>query len=149
MKVSTSEEDKIITYSLGSCVALSLYDPTLRAGGLIHCMLPLSKLDKAKAAAKPCMFTDTGIMTLLEAMYKLGATQKNLVAKVAGGAAPLESPKSFKIGDRNYAVLRKVLWKNNILVAAQDVGGTKARTMSLFMDTGKITIKSNGSEVEL
>jgi chemotaxis protein CheD len=50
----------------------------------------------------------------------------------------------FKIGERNYGVLRKVLWKNSILIAAEDVFGTAARTMYLHMDTGRVVIRSNG-----
>ena len=50
---SNSNEDKIITYSLGSCVGVSLYDPVAEVGSLIHCMLPLSKVDRAKSKINP------------------------------------------------------------------------------------------------
>jgi len=55
----------------------------------------------------------------------------------------------FKIGERNYTVLRKILWKNDILIAAQDIGGTVSRTMYLYMATGETRIKSGGQEVIL
>ncbi len=149
MKVSKRSDDILVTYSLGSCVALSLYDPVVGVGGLIHCMLPLSKIDPVKARANPYMFTDTGVQALLQAVFDMGAKRENLVTKVAGGARLLDSNNLFRIGERNYTVLRKVLWKNNILITSEDVRGTIARTVYLYMDTGKTTIKSGGKEVEL
>lgn len=149
MKVTNVAEDVLVTYSLGSCVGLSLYDPVAGVGGMIHCMLPLSRIDPAKAQANPFMFTDTGVASLIQAVYDLGGEQRRLIAKVAGGACLLDEKGVFKIGERNYTVLRKILWKNNILIAAEDVGGTASRTMHLYMQAGRTTIKSAGVEVEL
>ncbi len=148
-KISKDPNDVLITHSLGSCIGLSLYDPGIRAGGLVHCMLPLSKMDPAKAKVRPFMFTDTGSTELLQALFDLGADRRRLIAKVAGGSSMLDENGFFKIGERNYAVLRKVLWKNEILIAAEDIGGTVARTMSLNLATGATTIKSLGKEAAL
>ncbi len=149
MIVSDSQSDTVVTYSLGSCVGISAYDPIAKVGGILHCMLPLSKIDKEKARIKPCMFTDTGVSILLQELFNRGATRKNLIIKVAGCSSLLDDKGLFKIGERNYTVAKKVLWKNNILVTSEDVKGQKSRTLSLFMDTGKTTIKSAGKEVEL
>ncbi len=147
--VTGKREDIIVTYSLGSCVGLTLFDPVAQVGGMIHCMLPLSKIDPAKAKQSPAMFADTGIPHLLRCVLDMGAEKKNLVAKVAGAAQLMDEQGTFRIGERNYVVLRKVLWKNDILIAADDTGGTIARTMYLYMDTGRTMIKSRGSETEL
>ncbi|MCC6491011.1 MAG: chemotaxis protein CheD [Candidatus Hydrogenedentes bacterium] len=149
MLVTQSLEDVLITYSLGSCIGVSLYDPEAQVGGLIHCMLPLSRIDPERAKRQPQMFTDTGVPALLQEVLNRGANRKRIVAKVAGAAAPLSDNGVFKIGERNYTVLRKVLWKNEILIAAEEVGGTIARTMTLYMETGKTTIRSGGVEREL
>lgn len=148
-KISRSSEDVIVTYSLGSCVGLTLFDPVAGIGGMIHCMLPLSKIDPEKAKIKPCMFVDTGVASLLGEMYKLGAQRQNLIAKVAGAGSPLGREETFRIGQRNYTILRKFLWKNNILIDKEDVGGSKARTLYLYMADGRTTVKSEGKEVEL
>ena len=148
-RVSNDPSDVLVTYSLGSCVGLTLYDPQECIGGLIHCMLPLSKIDPAKAAAAPAIFTDTGVMALLQAMFDLGASRRRLIAKVAGAAALMDEKVMFKIGERNFTVLRKILWKNDILIAAEETGGTIARSLYLYMDTGKTVIKSQGQEHEL
>ena len=149
MMISKGASDILITYSLGSCVGITLSDPALRVGGIIHCMLPMSKLDKEKAKARPCMFMDTGIAKLLDGMFKLGVQRRNLVVKVAGGGAPLNTPNSFNIGDRNLVVLRKMLWKNDILITAEVVVWTKPRTMKLCVASGVTTIKFGRDEEEL
>jgi chemotaxis protein CheD len=149
MKISKNTDDVLVTYSLGSCVGLALYDPVAKIGGLVHCMLPLSSIDPAKAKNNPCMFTDTGVPTLIQEMLNVGAVKNRLIAKVAGAASLLDEKGTFKIGERNYIVLRKVLWKNNILIAADETGGTIPRTVFLYMDTGRTTVKSRGEEREL
>ncbi|MBU8871154.1 MAG: chemotaxis protein CheD [Gemmatimonadales bacterium] len=149
LKISNNPEHVIVTYSLGSCVGLTLYDPVIRVGGMIHCMLPLSKIDKAKAALKPYMFVDTGLAAMLGELYSMGAQRKNLIAKLAGAGSPLGRDETFKIGQRNYTILRKFLWKNNILIDAEDVGGSKARTLYLYMEDGRTIVKSEGKAVEL
>lgn len=149
MQISNMPTDVLVTYSLGSCAGLSLYDPVAGVGGLIHCMLPLSKIDREKAKANPQMFVDTGVPDLLQNMFNLGAQRKRIIAKVAGCAQLLDEKKLFRIGERNYTVLRKVLWKNDILIAAEDIGGSIPRTMFLYMETGVTILKIRGQEVEL
>ena len=149
MKISDQEDDVLVTYSLGSCVGVTIYDPQARVGGMIHCMLPLSKIDLQKAQKTPAMFVDTGIPALFEAAYRLGARKERIILKVAGASKILDEKGTFKIGDRNYATLRKILWKNDILIAAQDVGGNISRTMYLEIGTGRVIIKSRGESIEL
>lgn len=149
MAVSDRPNGILKTYSLGSCVALSVYDPGARIGGLIHCMLPLSRIDPVKAAAKPAMFTDTGVLALIEEVLHRGADLRRLVAKAAGGASLLDDNQLFRIGERNCIILRKVLWKNNVLLQGEDLGGTCPRSVFLDMATGATTIKSEGRETVL
>ncbi len=149
MLISQQADEILVTYSLGSCIGVAVYDPEVRVGGLIHCMLPLSRLDPERAKRTPWMFADTGVPALLKAVLDLGASRRRLVVKVAGGAAPLSDNGVFKIGERNYTVLRKVMWKNDILIAGEAVGGTVARTLTLYMDTGRTTVRSGGVEEEL
>jgi len=149
MGLSSDRNQVLVTYSLGSCVGLALYDPVARLGGLIHCMLPLSKIDPQKARSRPCMFVDSGVSRLLTDLFQRGAQRQNLIAKLAGAGSPLGKEETFRIGERNYTILRKLLWKNSILISAEDIGGPKARTMYLYMADGLVTVKSEGQEVPL
>jgi chemotaxis protein CheD len=149
MVVSTKPEDVLVTYSLGSCIGLTLYDPSIPVGGMIHCMLPLSRIDPAKAAQAPGMFIDTGVTRLIQNLLNLGALKKRLLAKVAGAASLLDDNGTFRIGERNYVVLRKILWKNDILISAEETGGTITRTLYFYMDSGRVMIRSQRQEREL
>lgn len=149
MKVSRNPKDVLVTYSLGSCVGVAFYDPVAFVGGLAHCMLPLASIDAKKAAARPCMFVDTGIEALLKTMFASGATRQNLVAKVAGAGSPLGKEEIFRIGQRNLTMVRKILWKNSIRIGGADVGGTAARTLSLRMHDGRTMVRIQGKGVEL
>jgi chemotaxis protein CheD len=149
MAVSDNAADVLVTYSLGSCLGITVYDPVARVGGMIHCMLPLSTVDAEKAKTKPCMFVDTGMTVLLQTLFNKGVTKANAVVKVAGGASMLDRQGLFRIGERNMTVFRKFMWKNGMLIKAVDVGGEITRTVRLELDGGRFLIKSNGQEVEL
>jgi chemotaxis protein CheD len=151
MRISSSGEDQLITYALGSCLGITIHDPVAKVGGLLHVMLPLSTIDPAKAEENPYMFVDTGVPRLFLECYKLGAKKERLVVKVAGGSCASGNADDdyFQIGKRNIVMLRKLLWRNNVLLKSQDVGGSKSRTMTLDIDSGLVLIKSQGIEVPL
>ena len=151
MKISSSPGDVLITYALGSCLGIAAYDAVAKVGGLLHVMLPLSSVNPAKASENPLMFVDTGVPELFKACYKAGAKKERIVVKVAGGAS-LQSPTAndqFQIGKRNFISLRKLLWKNNVLIKSCDVGERHSRTMSLDIETGTVVLKMNNQEIEL
>ena len=85
--VSDDPHDTIVTYALGSCLGVVIYDPVARVGGMLHAMLPESSLSPEKAAVQPGRFVDTGVPHLFRACYRLGASKERLIVKVAGGAA--------------------------------------------------------------
>lgn len=149
MKVSASSDDELVTYSLGSCIGVSIWDPVARVGGMIHYMLPDSGLSPEKAKANPMMFADSGIPRMFKAAYKLGASKKRLIVKVAGGSQLLDDNGTFNIGKRNHVVLRKIFWKNGILIESEHVGGSLSRTLRLNIKTGRVTLKMRKEEVEL
>ena len=145
MVVSNDSSAEIVTYSLGSCLGLTIYDPLKKIGGLLHLMLPDSKIDSAKAASAPFMFVDTGVPRLFHAAYNLGADRGRLVVKVAGGAQLLDQQGIFNIGSRNIDALEKLLAQNGLKAHAWDVGGLSSRTLRLDLTTGLVTIKAPGN----
>ncbi|HEX30387.1 chemotaxis protein CheD [Candidatus Poribacteria bacterium] len=145
MKISDRRGDILITYALGSCLGIAIYDPEACVGGLLHVMLPLSTIDPEKATRNPFMFVDTGVPKLFIECYKAGAKKERLQVKVAGGASSkTEGEDLFQIGRRNFIILRKLLWRNGVLLSSYDVGGTLSRTMSLEIGTGRVTVKADG-----
>ena len=141
MKVSGDVEDVLITYALGSCIGVAVYDPRAKVGGLLHFMLPDSSLDLNKARKTPAMFADTGIPFLFKSCYRLGAEKRRMIVKIAGGASILDNSNLFRIGQKNITSLKKIFWKNNVLVDGEDTGGYYNRTISLDIATGKVVVK--------
>jgi len=131
----------LITFALGSCIGLTVYDPASRVGGLLHAMLA-SPVSEESAATRPFMFISTGVPELFRRVIELGARKERLVVCVAGAAEILTDGNGFQIGRRNRTMVRRLFVKNNIVVAAEDTGGTAARTMALDLHTGEVTIKS-------
>jgi len=143
LKISKNPKDVIITHALGSCIGVAVYDPTVKVGGLLHYMLPESSLDRDKAKKSPFMFADTGIPILFRSCYKIGAVKSRMIVKVAGGSSIMDDSGFFNIGKRNYASLRKILWRNNVLIQSEDIGGNGNRTVRLHISSGLVEVKES------
>jgi chemotaxis protein CheD len=144
-----SNDDLLVTHALGSCLGLMVYDPQARVGGLLHAMLPLSKINPEKAKKNPYMFVDTGVPALFRTLYEMGGLKKRMIVKAAGCGNPLGKNEMFKIGERNYTVLKKLLWKNNVMLKAEDVGGTASRTVNFTLSDGVTILSTSGMKKEL
>jgi chemotaxis protein CheD len=145
MVASNDASAELVTYSLGSCLGITLYDAVKRVGGLLHIMLPDSKIDANRALSAPLMFVDTGVPRLFQAVCNLGADRSRLVVKVAGGAQLLDENGVFNIGKRNHLALSELLASHNYAVCAWDVGGLSSRTLRMDLTTGAVTIKTPGN----
>lgn len=136
-------EGSIVTYALGSCVGICLYDKAVQIGGLSHIMLPDSKSVTAGAAANRMKFADTAIPDMLSKMLTMGAVKNRVTAKIAGGAHMFPTTnEKFNIGDRNVAAVKATLQALSIPVIAQDVGLNFGRTVFFYTEDGKMEIKS-------
>jgi len=144
MQITNDPDATLITYSLGSCIGVAIYDPAARVGGLLHYMLPDSSIDLQKAQQNPWMFADTGIPLLFKEAYKLGAEKKRLQVKIAGGSQIMDESGYFNIGKRNHMALRKIFWKNNVLIQSEEIGGSVNRTLAVELSSGKVWIKTSG-----
>jgi len=148
MKVSNDPDVILVTHALGSCIGLAVYDPVVKVGGLLHYMLPESRINPKKAKENPFMFADTGIPLLFKTCYRYGAIKQRMIVKVAGGAQVMDEKGQFNIGQRNYVALRKIFWKNGVLIQAEDVGGFVNRTMELDIETGEVRLKLPGQNIK-
>jgi chemotaxis protein CheD len=142
---AASDPDRLITYGLGSCVGIVLYDAKRKIGGMAHFMLPssLSASDRSNKAK----FADTAVPLLLEKLEKLGARRAALVAKIAGGAHMFSANTSsdvIKVGARNAVAATDILRRLGIPLHANETGGTFGRTIELQTATGQLYIKTIG-----
>ncbi len=148
MKVSNNKDEVLITYSLGSCIGVVIYDSQVKVGGMLHYMLPESQIDKEKAEKNPYMFADTGIPSLFKSAYGLGALKSRMKVVVVGGAQILDQKGFFNIGKRNHMALRKLFFKNGVIIDHEDVGGNVNRTIRIEIGTGDIYMKTSGKVEE-
>ena len=149
-RVSGNTEDSLVTYALGSCIAIAIHDPVACVGGLLHYMLPESNLHKERSSENPYMFADSGVPLLFREAYKRGADKKRLIVRVAGGAQVMSDGEVFNIGKRNYLALKKILWKAGVMIHAEAVGGSVSRTVRLEVGTGRMLMReAAGAEQEL
>jgi len=150
LKFSNNRNDALVTYALGSCIAVAIYDPAVKVAGLLHYMLPDSSLDAVKAKATPGMFADTGIPLLFKSCYKMGADKRRIIVRVAGGASILDNTNYFRIGEKNIMALRQIFWRNKVFIDNEDTGENYNRTLRLDVADGKVVVKSSsGTKREL
>ncbi len=130
-----SEKDLHVTTVLGSCVAVCLYDPIHKVGGINHYMMPLWNGD---GLATP-KFGNIAIPKLVEEVKRKGAKPYQLQAKIFGGAN--QSNSSFNIGEKNIHVARQMLEELKIAIVASHTGGHKGRRIVFSTGTGKVQMK--------
>jgi len=148
MAVSNNQNMVLTTYSLGSCLGITIYDPVSRTGGLLHAMLPDSSINADKAREQPAMFVDTGVSALFRAAYELHAQKHRVQICVVGGAQFLDKSGFFNIGQRNYDSLVKLMDQHGLTIQAKVVGGLVSRTVHLRLGTGEVRLKTSGDTEE-
>jgi chemotaxis protein CheD len=133
----------LVTYALGSCIGICLYDPLVKLGAMIHIMLPLNMETGRKNALK---YADTGIRETLRQMEAKGASRARITAKIAGGARMFEvkGGNLGNIGQRNIESVHMQLKKEGIRLLKEDVGGSVARTLLFDVSNGMACIRSYG-----
>lgn len=137
--VTSDPGGTIVTHALGSCIAVCLWDPTALVGGMLHFLLPESKLNPERAHAQPGTFADTGIPLLFQAAYKHGANKARCRVRLLGGANVTSG--GMDVGRRNILAARKMLWQNGVMIQAEAVGGTDVRTVSLSNADGRLEVR--------
>ncbi len=139
--------DIIKTFALGSCIAAILMDPATRTIGMVHVALPESKISPDKVKDRPGYFADTGIPVLLDKMKAMGVKNpRSIIVKLAGGACVMDPNNTFNIGKRNGLAIKKILWKYGMGPRSEDIEGNISRTVSVSIDTGKVTLSSPGKK---
>jgi chemotaxis protein CheD len=133
-----SRDSYMVKTILGSCVAICLWDPVAKIGGINHYMLPTWN---GNELASP-KYGNIAIERLVEKMLQLGCKKGDLQAKIFGGGDLISTDRSaMLIGERNIRVARMILEENNIPVVASSTGGRKGRKILFFTDTGEVRHK--------
>ena len=133
--------EKLITYALGSCVGVCLYDEKYRIAGMAHIMLPDAGLSLSQE--NPYKFADKGCEQLIKEMELQGANRRFITAKLAGGAGMFSKYEALgSIGERNVKAVKAVLGALKVSVTAEDTGKNYGRTITFDSADGSLTVKS-------
>ena len=134
----------LVTLGLGSCVAVALYDPVSRIGGLAHLLLPSPSLSRDQS--NPARFAETALPLLLARMAASGAERERLTARLVGGASMFglsgAAPGPIAMGERNVVAARQVLAAAHVPVVAEDVLKHHGRSVYFFLDDGRVEVRT-------
>ena len=136
-------EDTLVTIGLGSCVAIALYDPDARIGGLAHVLLPNELM--ARDRSNPAKFPGTAVPALVAEMSRLGARRLRLTARLVGGASMfgnLIPTGGINVGERNVLASRQALDDAGIPLVSEDTGADHGRTVYFHLSDGRIEVRS-------
>lgn len=132
----------ISSVGLGSCVAITLYDPSARVGGLAHILLPSRAM--SRDAGNPAKFPETAVPAMIDEMRRRGA-RGPFVGKLVGGAsmfASLLPAGGINMGERNAAASRAALERHGIPIVGEDTGGDYGRSVYLHLADGRVIVRS-------
>ena len=131
--------DILITYALGSCVGICLFDCMRQIAGMSHVLLPESAI--CSGDINIYKFADTAIEELVTVMEQYGCSRFRMVAKIAGGASMFEFT-GKSIGERNVEIVKSELNRLEIKIVAEDTGGNHGRTIEFDPENGNLKVRS-------
>lgn len=145
--VSKDPGTVFIAHGLGSCIGVSAYDQINKIGGMVHVLLPDSKIKAGEAAEKPGKFADTAIPALIKQLQDIGADINKLQIKIAGGSqmfaiANLNS--SLNIGYKNIEAVKTAINSCGLKIYNEDTGGNAGRTLKLMIENGQVFLRATG-----
>ena len=145
-------EGILVTYALGSCVGICIYDSRSKVGGLSHIMLPDSSMF-SKNEVNRMKFADTAIVDMVRKLKLFGVDECRLTAKIAGGAQMFQVQAGSaigSIGDRNVDSVKMVLGSLRIPIIAENTKQNYGRTVFFDLTTGIMKVQTlNRSVLEL
>ena len=142
MRISESPA-AFVTYALGSCVGICLYDPMRKVGGLGHILLPAFPKENPNELLS--RYADTCLPEMVKAMERAGCLRSRITAKIAGGAkmfSVADDTGFGNIGMRNVAAVKDVLQKLQVRIIAEDTGLNYGRTVYFYTESGSMVVKS-------
>jgi len=148
MAVTNSQSVILSTFALGSCVGVVLFDPLVKAAGLIHIMLPVAGESRQKTHS-PYMFCDTGLPLLVKEAIGLRVVKRRAVCALVGGASVNSAKNFFHIGSDNVAAVEAFCRTEGLRIAYKDTGGHINRTVHFNVGTGRLTVKKPGGTDEI
>ena len=136
--IYASGQPTVVKTLLGSCIAVCLWDPATRVGGMNHFMLPRGD----EATGNAARFGVHAMDQLITATMKAGGDRRRLVAKVFGAAHVLDvQTRGVGVPGQNIDFIRRFLEDEGMPLLSADVGGHSARQVHFHTETGRVFVK--------
>lgn len=133
------EPERPLSTLLGSCVAVCLFDPQTRMGGLNHFMLPNIRRSSHHDEVDTLLSGDYAMESLLNALLVKGAKKPRLQAKAFGGGTIINTDGPLmSIGQRNASFTKEWLDREGIPLLASDFLGPWSRKLLFLPATGDV-----------
>jgi len=137
-------QGSVVTHALGSCIGVFAWHPVTKLGACLHYMLP-----KNPGEGTPYKYADSGIPLLIRSVVQSRREARKLRIVATGGANMQRDVELFRIGKRNIAALRALMWRHGLVLAAEDLGGCSPRTARLDLSNGQVTVQSGSQTLVL
>jgi chemotaxis protein CheD len=146
--VSDRQDEVLVTPPLGSCVAVCVWDPVSHVSGVLHFLLPDSRVSPMRAKEQPAAFADAGIPLLLQSAANYGLQNTRCDVHIVGGAELGDGAAAFDVGKRNVLAAKNLLWRSGLSLKAAAVGGTTARVVAVSAGTGRVLVTTGRDRVD-
>lgn len=150
IKVTKIRNMVLAVPNLGSSVALVIYDPQFKVGGIAHIILPDSTLDGARSDETPGKYADLAVPELLKQYTEAGGQTRFANIRLVGGAQLFNfgggGGNLLNIGSRNATAIRAVLSKTGLTIEKADTGGNKGKSIRFMIATGQLFIRQIGDK---
>jgi chemotaxis protein CheD len=144
IRVSRDPAAVLVSFGLGSCVAVCAYDLTARVGGMMHVVLPYCS-NKDSARRFPGKYADIGMPMLIRELENHGAIRTRIQVKIAGGASVIHAATFdglLDMGQKNVVAVRAALEREGLPIVSFDTGGNRGRSVWLLVGTGAMTVRT-------
>jgi len=139
-QVHVARKPYILFAVLGSCVGVTIIDRVSGIGGMAHVLLPVSR--GVADAGMPGKYADLAVDCLVDSLIECGATDGNLIAYLAGGAALCgDGDLNSGIGIANVATVHRCVKRRRVAIAERHLGGHAGRKVTFRLETGEHSVE--------
>ncbi|HRP70420.1 MAG TPA: chemotaxis protein CheD [Turneriella sp.] len=145
------DETHRIKTLLGSCVAICVWHPLRKIGGMSHCLLPSRVVDGVwRGVSREISknewsgrYVDETFMIFFDLMRQHATLPQEYQVKVFGGGNmfELQDKNSITVGERNIEMIHTILEREKIPIVAQHMGGNGHRNIIFELWNGGVWMR--------
>jgi len=137
----------VVSTILGSCVAVTMFNPGTRVGSICHAMLPRNPSPRG---GETFHFVDSSILYMVRRFRALGVRKGEMEVKLFGGADVLEyrNQNGISVGRQNVEIALETIREAGLRLIVSDVGGKVGRKLHFYTHTGEVLLKRMAGPVE-